>query len=70
MAGRFVNVQPKDSIALAFDGLFEREIKGFVDAVNGDAPCIAPAEDGVELMIIIDAIYESAETGRSVEITR
>lgn len=70
IAGRFVNVKPCDSIALEFNGLFEREIKGFVDAVNGNAPCIAPAEDGVELMRIIDAIYESAETGRSVEITR
>ena len=70
MAGKFVNVKPVDSIALSFDGLFEREIKGFVDAVNGDAPCIAPAEDGVELMRIIDAIYESAKTGKSVEITR
>ena len=70
IAGRFVNVKPCDSIALEFNGLFEREIKGFVDAVNGNAPCIAPAEDGVELMRIIDAIYESAETGRSVEIAR
>ncbi|MBQ7778994.1 MAG: Gfo/Idh/MocA family oxidoreductase [Clostridia bacterium] len=70
MAGKFVNVKPCDSVALHFTGLFEREIKGFIDAVNGDAPCIASAEDGVELMRIIDAIYESAETGRSVEITR
>ena len=70
MAGKFVNVKPCDSIALSFSGLFEREIKGFVDAVNGVAPCIAPAEDGVELMRIIDAIYESAESGRSVEIAR
>ena len=57
-------------MALHFTGLFEREIKGFIDAVNGDAPCIATAEDGVELMRIIDAIYESAATGRSVDITR
>lgn len=69
MANRFVNVKPTDSIALSFNGLFEREIKGFTDAVKGVAPCIAPAEDGVELMRIIDAIYESAETGKSVEIT-
>ena len=70
LAGKFVNVKPVDSIALSFDGLFEREIKGFIDAANGDAPCIAPAEDGVELMRIIDAIYKSAETGKSVEIAR
>lgn len=68
MAGKFVDVTPTESIALSFDGLFEREIKGFVDAVSGVAPCIAPAEDGVWLMKIIDAIYESAETGKSVDI--
>ena len=68
MAGRFVNVSPASSTALSFNGLFENEIKGFADAVEGIAPCRATAEDGVALMKIIDAIYESAETGKSVEI--
>ena len=44
------------------------KIKGFADAVEGIAPCRATAEDGVALMKILDAIYESAETGKSVEI--
>ena len=39
-----------------------------IDASEGKAPCKAPAEDGVWLMKIIDAIYESARTGVSVEI--
>ena len=47
---------------------FDREIKNFVDAVEGKAACIAPAEDGVALMKILDAIYESAATGKSVDI--
>ncbi|MBE6636760.1 MAG: Gfo/Idh/MocA family oxidoreductase [Ruminococcaceae bacterium] len=68
MAGRFVNVSPAASTALSFNGLFEKEICGFVDAAEGLAPCRATAEDGVALMKIIDAIYESAETGKSVEI--
>ena len=68
LAGKFVNVQTAESTALSFNGLFENEIKGFIDAVNGNAPCRAPAEDGVALMKIIDAIYKSAETGKSVEI--
>ncbi len=46
----------------------DREIKNFADAVEGKAPCLANAEDGVILMKILDAIYRSAETGRSVEI--
>ncbi len=68
MAGRFVNVQPAASTALSFNGLFENEIAGFLDAVEGKAPCRATADDGLQLMKIIDAIYESAETGSSVEI--
>lgn len=68
MAGRFVNVETASSTALNFNGLFENEIQGFVNAAEGIEPCRATAEDGVALMKIIDAIYESAETGMSVEI--
>lgn len=53
-----------------FDRDFCREIKNFVDSVNGKAECIATADDGVELMRIIDAVYESAATGKSVDIVR
>ena len=47
---------------------FDREMKNFADAIEGKAECIAPAEDGVALMKILDAVYESAATGRSVDI--
>ena len=49
---------------------FRREVKNFTDAINGKAQCIATADDGVELMRILDAIYLSAETGKSVDIVR
>ena len=49
---------------------FKREVKNFVDSVEGKAECLAPAEDGVELMRILDAIYLSAKTGKSVDIVR
>lgn len=68
IAGMFVNLAPAGSSALGFTGLFEREIAGFIDAVNGDAPCRATAEDGYYLMKILDAIYKSAETGHEVAI--
>ena len=68
LAGMFVDIAPSGSTALSFDGLFEREIAGFIDAVNGDAPCIATAEDGYYLMKILDGIYKSAETGHEVMI--
>lgn len=54
--------------ALSFDGLFQNEINHFVDCIQGRCECIAPAEDGVELMKILDAVYESARTGHEVII--
>lgn len=49
---------------------FKREIKNFVDSVNGKDVCKATADDGVELMRILDAVYLSAKTGESVNIER
>ena len=54
--------------ALSFDGLFENEITHFVDCIIKGEPCKAPAADGVALMTILDAIYESARTGHEVII--
>ena len=54
--------------ALSFDGLFENEINHFVDCVQKGTPCIAPAEDGVMLMKILDGVYESARTNHEVVI--
>ena len=53
-----------------FDRDFAREAKNFIDTIEGKATLLANAEDGVELMRILDAIYESAETGKSVDIVR
>ena len=47
---------------------FDREIRHFVDCVEGKASCIATADDGVWLMKILDAIYRSAETGEVEKI--
>jgi len=52
----------------AFDRDFKKEIKNFADSVEGKAQCLAPAEDGVTLMKILDAVYLSAKTGKSVDI--
>ena len=61
-----VNVEFDDDTALSFDGLFQNEINHFVDCVLGRAECIAPAQDGVDMMRILDAVYESARTGHEV----
>lgn len=63
---RMVNVSFAQDTALSFDGLFQNEINHYIDCILGKAECIAPAEDGVEMMKILDAVYESARTGHEV----
>ncbi|MGI6715618.1 MAG: Gfo/Idh/MocA family protein [Eubacteriales bacterium] len=68
MNGMLVDVKPTGDTGLSFNGLFENEIAHFIDCVQNGTPCRSPAEDGVVLMKMIDAIYESAKTGKLVEI--
>ena len=51
-------------------GLFENEIAHFVSCAGDGIVCRAPAEDGVTLMDILDAAYESARTGHEVVLAR
>lgn len=67
---QLADIIPQGENDFDFGRDFNREIKNFVDAVNGDAECIATADDGVELMRILDAVYLSAKTGKSVDIER
>lgn len=55
--------------ALSFDGLFENEINHFVSCLTDGIPCRNPATDGVEIMRILDAVYESAKTGHEVVLS-
>ncbi len=66
--GYLVDIIPAHDTALSFDGLFENEINHFVSCVKGDAQCISTAQDGIEIMRIIDAIYESAAIKKEVLI--
>lgn len=68
--GYMTNVTLTAPTALSFDNLFKNEIDHFVACVKGECECLAPAEDGVELMAILDALYESARTGHEVVIRR
>lgn len=47
---------------------FVNEIQHFADCILGKCECNATAEDGVVVMKILDAIYESARTGHEVII--
>ncbi len=46
--------------------LFANEMAHFVDCALNGTPCNASAEDGITIMRILDAIYESARTGHEV----
>ena len=66
MNGYLTNVSFDAPTALSFEGLFENEIKHYVACIRGEAENIAPIEDGVDIMAILDAVYESARTGHEV----
>lgn len=51
---------------LSDGNMFDSEMKHFIDCINGDATLCATAEDGLMVMQILDAIYESARTGHEV----
>lgn len=67
---QLADIVPHGNNDFDFGRDFKREVKNFTDAINGKAQCIATADDGVELMRILDAVYLSAETGKSVDIVR
>ena len=62
------NVKLDMKTALEFEGLFDNEVNHFVDCLKNGIVCRSPAEDGVELMKILDAVYESARIGHEVII--
>lgn len=63
------NITPViDYASDVFGDMFANEINHFYDCCVNHVKCLAPAEDGVVLMKILDAIYESARTGHEVKI--
>lgn len=64
----YPELKPEDPTFFEFNKAFREEIAAFIDSAVNGTPCLAPAEDGVALMKIIDAIYESAKTGHEAVI--
>lgn len=64
--GYMADVNLVTPTALDFNGLFEGEINHYISCIKDNTPCISPAQDGVDMMRILDAIYESAKTGHEV----
>ncbi|MCK5812409.1 MAG: Gfo/Idh/MocA family oxidoreductase [Clostridiales bacterium] len=67
--GYNVDITPKYTKEKSFFAdIFQEEINHFIDCLVNDATCINPVKDGVDLMKILDAIYESAKTNCEVSI--
>lgn len=63
-AGQAVSVTP----ALRAGGGHELAVRHFVDAIRRGLEPDSPGEQGVTLMRVIDGLYESARTGREVDL--
>lgn len=63
-----VDINLAISTQVSFNELFEREIKHFIACIPNPSECISPAANGVALMKILDAIYQSSKTGHEVII--
>ncbi len=48
---------------------YEQEVRHFIDVVKGEAKNISPAEDAVETMTVIDALYQSMKEQREILLT-
>ncbi len=70
MDDRLVDVTFAQPTDLDIDNAFQAEIDCFVSAAKDGTPLVADAADGVEMMKILDAIYESAKTGHEVVIKK
>ena len=62
-----LNATPQlDHPGFDFKDAFQQEINAFIAAIAGEASTRSPVEDGVELMKMLSAVYESAKTGREI----
>ncbi|USK35980.1 Gfo/Idh/MocA family oxidoreductase [Bacillus sp. F19] len=65
-----LNISPQvDHSTYDFEKGFQNEIDAFVDSCLNGTPVISPVEDGVEIMKILTAIYESSEKGCEIQFT-
>jgi predicted dehydrogenase len=65
--GRMVNLEVKLPDGRGPSG-HSRAIRNFLDTIEGRAEPVVTPQDGVEIMQILDAVYESTTTGKSVAI--
>lgn len=67
MNNTILNITPQiDTLSFDFNKAFQNEIDHFVSCCLDGTENIAPVSDGVQVMKMLSAIYESAKTGREV----
>ena len=68
MHGNIVNVTPvkTDTSQNALKKSYENELKHFIGSIRGIHPIISTAQEAVQRMQIIDAIYKSAVKGKEI----
>lgn len=67
--GTILNVDPQiDDKQFNFTGSFNNEINHFIRCIVNNEKNIAPVEDGLIVMKMLSAIYESAKLGKEVEL--
>ncbi len=69
--GHMLDIAPAWVGDKSFSRLFELKLRNFVDHILHDAPTAAPAEHGLMVQQMLDAIYQSSEQGgRQVTIEK
>lgn len=64
-----LNIEPQlDHPTFHFDSAFQKQVDAFVEACLTGAPSPAPAEDGLELMKMLEGIYLSSEQKRAISL--
>ncbi|MBO1913299.1 hypothetical protein J4G37_51875, partial [Microvirga sp. 3-52] len=62
-----LNIEPQiDNLNFDFEVAFINEINHFVECCREGKQTIAPVADGVQVMKMLNAVYESAATGKEV----
>ena len=69
--GKLVNVTPIDfaSNVDVFKRSFENEMRNFINVIREEESPVTPVEDGVYIMQILDAIYQSANSGKLIDLS-
>jgi predicted dehydrogenase len=70
--GNIVNLTPAkiDKSPNYYKKSIENELKYFINALKGLTPVVSSGEEAVKRMLVVDAIYKSAETDKEIIISK